>query len=165
MSDDLNDAVVRVCAIESEAITPLREIDCVPHFLYSQEAFPYITHRWATTRLEGNSHDIDVQERELIARLVIGHITQAYVGETEEILNSLLPELEAAFANAPMLTSEAHPDEPDYLYPTEVRVNFNRGLAVFETSGIPEKQVGSEFSIFVPMFAQINVLNTTPPSP
>jgi hypothetical protein len=148
------DIFERCCAIEEAAVSGL---DGVPYFLYTQEHFPYITHRADNASYQGDSEDIDTQQRTVILRVVIGHVTEGYVGQPEAMLYDIIDTLEEAFATADArrLVSEAFPVEPAYLYATDCYLTGLRGLRVFENSGVGARQVGTELTLNIPTFIAV----------
>jgi hypothetical protein len=151
----------RCCAIEIAALaamTPAQAADAVPYFFHTQESFPYFTHRLGTTDYEENSEELEIRERQIIIRLVVAHLTEGFKGAPEERLFDYIGVLETAFStqDARQLTAADPYDEvPDYLYPTDTRFTTNGGLRVFENTGFPVRQVGTEFTFVIPFFAKV----------
>ena len=148
MTIDLHNALERLAAIEVEALAGLPipvTADAMPFAMWQQEAFPYLTHRTGSITIEGDSQDIDVYEIEVVARLIIGHLTEGYRGQSDERLNTWIPVLVKAINARELLQSAAYPDELDGL--TGARCTFCSGVRVIESAGVQAKQVGAEFTV------------------
>lgn len=144
----LQEALERLVSIEKEALaalSPAVTADAKPYMMHTQEAFPYLTNRVGNVGVEYDSHDIDVYEVELVARLVIGHITEGYQGETEGRLYAYLPALIEAINARELLQSVTFPVALNGLM--EARVSSSTGLRIFETAGIQARQVGTEITV------------------
>ncbi len=161
MTSDIKDAMQRCCAIEIAALAamlPTQAADAVPYFFHTQESFPYFTHRLGTTDYTENSEELEVREREIIIRLVVAHLTEGFKGAPEERLFDYIDVLETAFStqDARQLTAASpYTDVPDYLYPTDTRFSSSAGLRVFENTGFPVRQVGTEFTFLIPFYAKV----------
>lgn len=145
---DVQDLMERLCAIEHAAIS---SADCIPYYLHKQERFPYITHRLGETTYDANSEDIDIPRRDVVARLVIGHVDgQGYAGENEQLLFDWIEALETAYQSddGARLVGATYPEEPTYTYVEPMTLTRNSGLRAF--SGFPVGQVGVEFFLSVP---------------
>lgn len=148
---DANELVARACAIEKAgmlALTTPVTCDAVPRFFHTQEAFPYWTHRLGPVTGETDGEDGEDFENyayELIARLVIGHITSGYKGENETNLYTYIPHMMTYFNARELLQSAAYPLGQDYLI--RARVTGVRGYTEFKNSSTPVMQVGTEFTV------------------
>lgn len=144
----LQDALERLAAIEVEALaglTPPIDADAKPFSIWSQEAFPYFTHRTGGITVEPDSQDIDLYEVEVVARLVIGHVTEGYRGQSDERLNTWIPVIMNAINARELLQSAAYPVALVGLI--GARCTFCTGQRVIETAGVQARQVGTEFTI------------------
>lgn len=138
----------RLAAIEIEALaamTPAVTADAKAYMLHTQEAFPYFMHRVGTMSIESDSHDFDVYEVEVTARLVVGHMTEGYHGQPESVLYSYIPVVIESINARELLQSAAYPTALDGLI--GARVDNASGLRVFEAAGIQPRQVGTEFTV------------------
>jgi hypothetical protein len=141
-------ALERLAAIEKEALadlTPTVVADAKAYMIHSQEAFPYFTNRVGTVAVESDSHDIDAYEVEIIARLVVGHLTEGYRGQPESALYAYLPVVIEAINARELLQSHVYPAALDGL--VGARVVGSSGLRIFETAGIQARQVGTEITV------------------
>lgn len=148
MTDMLNDALDRLAAIEVEALadlTPPVDADAVPYMIHAQEAFPYFTHRVGVIGIESDSHDLDDHEVEIVVRLVVGHVTDGYRGQPENLLYTYLIAVMRAINARELLQSDAYPAALDGL--VGARVTGASGLRIFETAGIQARQVGTEITV------------------
>lgn len=144
----LQEALERLAAIEVEALadlTPAVSADAVPYMIHSQEAFPYFTNRVGAMTIEPDSHDIDTYDVDLIARLVVGHLTDGYHGQPESQLYTYLPALIEAINARELLQSDAYPVA--LLGLVGARVTDSSGLRIFETAGLQTRQVGTEITV------------------
>lgn len=141
-------ALDRLAAIEVEALadlTPTVAADAKAYMIHSQEAFPYFTNRVGVISIEPDSHDIDDYEVEIIARLVVGHLTDGYRGQPESALYTYLPAVIEAINARELLQSDSYPAALDGL--VGARVTGSSGLRIFETAGIQARQVGTEITV------------------
>ncbi len=148
MAINLQEALKRLCAIEVAALaalSPAVTADAKPYMIHSQEAFPYFTHRVGNIAVESDSHDLDVYEVELVARLVVGHITEGYHGQPESNLYTYLPALIATINARELLQSDTYTTA--LLGLVEARVSSSTGLRVFQMAGIQAQQVGTEITV------------------
>lgn len=144
----LQEALDRLAAIEVEALadlTPPITADAKAYAIWQQEAFPYVTHRVGPLSVESDSQDFDAVEVEVVARLVVGHLTEGYRGQPESVLYACIPALIEAINARELLQSNLYPDALDGL--VGARCTGSSGLRVFETAGIQARQVGTEFTI------------------
>lgn len=144
----LQEILERLAAIEVEALaslSPAVTADAKPYMIHSQEAFPYFVNRVGNVGIESDSHDIDVYEVELVARLVVGHMTEGYRGEPESALYTYLPAVMEAINARELLQSATYTTALTGLM--EARVSSSTGLRIFETAGIQARQVGTEITV------------------
>lgn len=144
----LQEALERLAAIEVEALanlTPPIDADAKPFAIWQQEAFPYFTHRTGGITVESDSHDLDVYEVEIVVRLVFGHVTEGYRGQSDERLNTWIPVVMNAINARELLQSAAYPDALDGLI--GARCTFCTGQRTIETAGVQARQVGTEFTV------------------
>lgn len=147
----LTDLIARACAIEQEAfltLTPPKRIKAAPEYFYTQEAHPYTTHRIQAMPInhEDNNQDEQFPEPRLVVRVVIGHLTTGYKGETDERINTYIPLLLSYMAKRRWFQSAAYPAAMDYLIESEI-VDAG-GFMVFDNRGFAGiSQVGFELQI------------------
>lgn len=151
MGINVVELMARMVAQEKAAMLALATpvtADAVPYFWHSQEAFPYFTNRVApiTVEQDEDSEDIDVYTYDIIARLVIGHVTSGYKGEPDANLQTYIPHLIEYLNERELLQTAAYPLALDNL--TRARVTGSNGYAVFNNQaiGLPT-QVGTEFTV------------------
>lgn len=148
MALDYNELLARVIATAKEALaalSPAVTADGVPYFLYTQEAFPYFTARVGADEVSYDSHDFDRDTLTVILRLVIGHVTENYIGEPENILYDYIPQVKLYMNDHELLQSAAYPTAMVGLL--EARCTSHIGFRVFQNAGISAQQVGTEFTI------------------
>lgn len=142
---DFDTLVRRVIAIEQEAFATLNmSVDAVPYFFYKSEVYPFVTHRFGTITVTGDSETQDVYTVQLIARLVIGKVTTGYAGQPTDNLNTYLPLLIDTLNRRARLQSAAYPVAGDDL--VEARVASAVGFGVFG-SGDGTGEVGSDITL------------------
>lgn len=143
---DLNDLLARVCALDKEAMLTIGvTADAVPYFFHTQESFPYFTHRISDDTVDDDSQDFDRDTYNVVIRLVIGHATEAYVGEPESLLYDAIPVIKEYFNEREELQSAAFATAMRNLI--EARVIGSSGFRVFQNAGISAQQVGTEFTL------------------
>lgn len=144
----LQEVLERLAAIEVEALADLSTpvtADAVPYMIHSQEAFPYFTNRVGVIDIESDSHDLDSYEIEIVARLVVGHLTDGYRGQPESALYTYLPAVIEAINARELLQSDSYPAALDGLI--GARATGASGLRIFQTAGIQAQQVGTEITV------------------
>jgi len=150
---DLTETLDRIVLIEKQALaalTPSVTADAVDHFFHVQEAFPYWTNRFTGGIHGDDGEELDEDRYTLIARLIIGHITEGSSGQPENDLYTYMPQFKTYLhAREGLQTDQTSgPDlsgEQDYLI--RARIVSTTGLRVFENAGIQALQVGTEFNI------------------
>lgn len=140
----------RLVVVEEEGLlaasTPPTTVEARPYFWYTGERFPYFTNRIATGTMDQNSEDVDVITQDIIARLVIGHLTSGYKGERDAELNIWLPHMLEYFSEREWLQSSTYPAKLANF--TRVRLVSWTGYTVFANSGTElPAQVGTEFTL------------------
>lgn len=144
----LQSALDRLCAIEKLALAALSTpvtADAVPYMIHQQESFPYFTHRVGVIPIESDSHDLEVEDPEIIVRLVVGHLTEGYRGQPEGSLYTYIPAVIEAVNSRELLQSPTYPTALDGL--VSARITTCSGLRIFETAGVQARQVGTEFTV------------------
>lgn len=146
---DINALLARVVLLEKAALAALatpKTADAVPYFFHTQETFPYFTNRVSGIVVEGDSEDFDVDTYQVTMRLVVGHVTEGYIGEPESNLYTYIPQIQTYFNERDGLvdgtTYTSHMDELHW-----ARVTACSGLRVFQNAGISAQQVGAEFTL------------------
>jgi hypothetical protein len=146
MAVDAEELLLRMAALEEEAMEALdKRADAKPYFFHTQEAFPYFTNRLGDITVDSDSEEIDLYTYEIVVRLVIGHRTEGYTGETDSALQSYIPHLIQYFNERELLQSEVYPDAMDNL--TRARVVSCRGYTEFVNSGVGGSQIGTEITL------------------
>ncbi len=144
---NLSDALARLVAMEKDAISGC---DAVPYYVHWQSQFPYWTNRIGAGQYSWNSEDINIVDRLLIARLVIGHFTENYEGVSETNLATYMEDFMEQLAANPGMTATGYAEEPDYLMPGhQIEIVSDTGLQFFQVGGSPTLQVGTEFTLRV----------------
>lgn len=152
-SSYMGNAMLRIAAMEEEALSGS---DAAPFWPYSQESFPYWTNRPAARSTDDWSEDIQVYRRQVLARLVIGHLESGYKGENADKLIDWMADIETYWREHPMLTTDAgsYTSEPDYLF-EEMRNLTDTGLVVFQNSGLMSTQIGVEYTLDIPFLRSV----------
>lgn len=148
MAINVEALMLRLAALEKEALgalSPAVIADAVPRFVWAQEAFPYFTNRLGAIGVDEDSEDFDVYTIDVVARLVIGHVTEGYVGETDTRLQTWIPHLIQYVNKRQLLQSAAYPLALDDI--TQARVVSCTGFTIFANTIIGATQVGTEFTI------------------
>lgn len=146
-SVDVNNLLDRIVAIEKEYFTSVAQAaDSVPYFIHSQESFPYLIHRVSRLDLSYTDEDFTVNTYTVTTRLVIGHLTENYVGESESNLYTWLPGLVTYVQQRRWLQSAAYPTPMNKLVGAEMQAGASPGLVIFQNTGIGVQQVGTEFA-------------------
>lgn len=145
-SPDIDELLARHSALSIEALASISiTADSKPYFLHTQESFPYFVYRMGGNDVGFDSEDFDRDVYTVIGRLVIGHLTQGYVGETENKLYQWIPVVKTYF------NQREHLQTASGLYTTAMlglirsRVTSITGFRIFEGVGIDARQVGTEF--------------------
>lgn len=152
----LTDLILRACVIEREAFSTITNpltnapytIDAFPRYFAAGEAFPYCTHRISALPIDHSDNSANEQFPlpRLTIRVVVGHITEGYKGETDERIYVYIPVLTSYFGNRKWMQSVTYPLKPDYLMDSEV-VDAG-GFQIFDNRGFAGvSQVGFEIVI------------------
>ena len=165
MTSVLHNAMLRIASMEKQALadmTPNVTADAVDFFPWEQEVPPYFVN-WLSgyrERLsiddqdEDSSEDIPVEWWAVTARLVIGHLGEGYKGEIARDLYDYMPAITQFFRTHPYLTSTAYPTPLDMIGPISLVIPDGTGLRVFSNAGIVNQQVGTEFTLQIPILIE-----------
>lgn len=137
----------RCVALELEAMASIGvSADAKAWFFHVQESFPYFTNRIAANQIgDDGSQDEDVNNPLVIARLIVGHITEGYRGQPESKLYEWGPIVKTWINRRQWLTSAAYPLRMNDI--RSARVIDAGGFRAFQDSGIGTIQVGREIQI------------------
>lgn len=150
----LSDALGRIVHMELE-ITGTGS-DAKPVFFYVQESFPYWTNRVGPYTRSLDSQEFFITTYSIILRLVIGHLTEGYDGALEATLQTTyIPQTLTYFAKRIRLQNLTDTTPMVDLDPRGVLITGGTGLTVFQDSGIGVQQIGTEFTLEVPIEEQI----------
>lgn len=148
MGINVQNIIDRLIAIEKEALTALSPsvtADAVDYFFHAQETFPYFTHRIGLVTVNHDSETLDEYTVQIICRLVIGHVTTGYTGQSDGKLYTYIPQLLDTFGRRTWLQSATYTTATPYLdYAQCTNVT---GFSVFRNTGINAEQIGTEFTI------------------
>lgn len=160
---NITELMSRVVALEKEAmatVLPAGQVcGAVPYFIYSQDTYPYFTNRdGAGTSVNDNgggdiSEELDHDTYTVIMRLIIGHVTEGYVGDLETTLHSYIPTVKTYFNSRGGLQSATYPDALVGIRYARI-INWT-GLRVWQTAGINALQMGNEFTLHCELDEQI----------
>lgn len=162
MTSVLHNAMLRIASMEKQALadmTPSVAADAVAFFPWEQESFPYFLNwlsgyreRLSIDDLDDDSaEDIPVEWWTVTIRLVVGHLTQGYKGETALNLYDYMPAITQYFRTHPYLTSDDYTTPLDMIGPLSLTIPDGTGLRVFTNAGISSQQVGTEFTLQIPI--------------
>ena len=148
---DIPELMLRVVALEVEAmatVLPAEKVcGAVPFFIYAQDTFPYFTNRdgagTSTNDEGGEEFDHDIYT--VIMRLIIGHVTEGYIGDLETTLHSYIPTVKTYFNSRGGLQSATYANALVGIRYARI-INWT-GLRVWQTSGINALQMGTEFTL------------------
>lgn len=147
---DLDDLIKRVVAMEEEALG-IRALDVLADKI---DQTPYMTNGLGDFSYATNGEDLQADLYVVRMRLIVGHVTEGYKGQTERVLRKHIPVLRAFFAAHVGLTATKYPNPPDYLSQMGATLTGGIGTAYFQEPGLP-MQVGSEFRLQVPVDTDI----------
>lgn len=149
MTTYLSDGLARIVAMQKEIITTS---DAKPFFFYAQESFPYWTNRVGNVSVELQSQDFYIYTHHIVMRLVIGHKTEGYTGDLEQTLQTTyIPQTLEYFAGRIRLQSASYPGIMTDIDPRGAIMLNCTGLATFQDGGIGVEQIGSEFTLEMPI--------------
>lgn len=150
-SPDLTELKKRICEVVKEAVLSelTLTVAAVHYFTYTQNSGVYFTTRIAGDEIGFDSNEIDTDVYTVILRCVIGHVGEGYEGQTEEVLDDIIPVVKTAINQNEGLQSAAYPDEMAHLLTgADRRMRSHSGFRVFEDSGLlGTRQIGTEFVI------------------
>lgn len=140
----------RIVALEIEAMASIGvRVDAKPYALHAQEAFPYFTNRIFSNAIgDDGSETLDYNRPLVVMRLVIGHVTEGYKGQSESKLYEWGPVIKTYIqqrTNWLMTDTEPYTTRMDNLQ--SARIIDSGGFRIFDNSGIGVSQVGREFQL------------------
>lgn len=148
MTTYLEDMKLRICAMQVEACAALLVVDSFPIWLVNQDTFPYWKNRISAAAYTDYSIEESRREYTVTMRLVIGHMTSGYVGQSENLIDQLEPAIVDFFYKRPELTCTAYPAAMRYLSPETATITASpNGLAVFQTHLDAVTDVGMEWTL------------------
>jgi hypothetical protein len=164
MADYLTDAAARALAMFQEALNPLvgGKVD-IGYWPYQQDAFPYVIVRHAGLTVDPTKYaeDIESNPESLLVRLVVGHFTEGYAGETQARAFSYYAAIRDYFRGRKSFTTDSNTygdfsSDPDYLEPdTEDWISSHTGLVIFTNSGVLAAQLAYEFTLQIPYLQSV----------
>jgi len=155
---DIPELMLRVVALEKEAMATVlpaeKTCNAVPYFIYSQDSYPYFTNRdGAGVSVNDDTEEFDHDTYTVIMRLIIGHVTEGYVGELETTLHTYIPTVKTYINSRGGLQSTAYPEALVGIRYARI-INWT-GLRVWQTAGISVLQMGTEFTLHCELDEQI----------
>lgn len=148
---NLSDAKLRLAALQEEAFTCTAK----PFFFYVQNKFPYWTNRVGPGTYDWDSQELMIVTRDIISRLVVGHITEGVAGAPEDDLDTYIEAWQDKIADSPMLTSATYTTVPTYLIALAPTPLADSGLQIFVSEGLAVVQVGIEFTTRMQIFVSV----------
>ncbi len=145
------DLIARACSIEEAAfltLAPPKTIKAFPYYFATSEKLPYTTHRITGMPIDHSDDNQDEQfpQPRLVVRVVVGHLTDKYVGENDNLIYNYIDLLLPYMAQRRWFQSAAYPAPLDELIYSEV-VDAG-GFMVFDNRGFAGvSQVGFELTI------------------
>lgn len=127
---DIPNLLNRIAAIEREALLSLEPSivsEAFPRWYVKCETFPYWVNRIFT--FEASEGEDDAGDEGVVytyavnAMLVVAHVTSDVVGESDDLLNFVVPQFLEYFDERAHLQSDDYPDEMPFL----VRASFVTG--------------------------------------
>ena len=140
--------LLRVRDLEIEALAALTSpvtCDAVEYFYHVQEDFPYWTNRISGIAVTGDSEEFDFDTYEVTMRLIVGHITEGYVGDPESTLYLYIPHVKLFFNEREHLQTTSGDYDTAMIGLWNARIGNSPGLRIFTDAGISAQQVGTEF--------------------
>jgi hypothetical protein len=157
MTTYLEDALARIVDMEKVCLTTDVAagigVNAVPRWFFTMETFPYWTNVISQGTVQMDSEDYQLRIHTFIMRLVIGHVTSGYVGESEDKLAVYIPEVLAYFGARPTLKSPNYATDLTCLWMNPqtgeigARITGISGLQVGENSGVGAQQVSCDFTL------------------
>ncbi len=148
MTIDAQELLLRVRDLEIEALAALSPpvtCDAKEYLYHVQEEFPYWTNRISGIAVAGDSEELDVDTYEVTMRLIVGHITEGYVGDPESTLYLYIPHVKLFFNEHEMLQTTSGDYDTAMTSLWNARIGNSPGLRVYTDAGISAQQVGTEF--------------------
>lgn len=165
MTTYLEEALDRMVDMQKACLTTDiaagKAISAVPRFFHTQEIFPYWVNAIGQVLVRPSSEDYETRVHNFTMRLVLGYITEGFVGENEEKLAVYIPEVLNYFAARPMLTSPNYPTSATCIWIDESLGGFGAqitecsGLQVAVNAGINAQAVFCDFTLVVPFNATV----------
>jgi len=148
----INDILNRVVEMQKQAIT----CDAFPRAFYQGEAFPYFVNRVTNMLFEPYADDDTIEKvtLEIAMRLIVGHVTQGYVGEPESTLYDHIVTVKTFFQQRELLQSTVYPTALDNI--ESATITDALGLALFINESTQVQQVGTQFTLQVVYFAAVD---------
>lgn len=152
---DLAEAMVRLLAMEKEAVSGSGGVDYWP---YWENQPPYWMNRIRSMEADPLSVEFVIDRYSVGAILVIDHMTAGYVGEIyARAYSTYIPDVIAFFDNHPLLTSTAYPAKMDWMFnDRDTRGAHITGMpggtrTVLNTGAGATPQVYLEFTVSIPL--------------
>lgn len=122
MAIDVNELLLRICAIEVEALnalpTPIPS-NAVPMWAWQQEKLPYWRNRVGNFRLDigagDDGQEVDTYVYTVESALVYAHISQGYNGEVDEDILRIIPQVIQYFDSREVLQCRSFPEGMAFL--------------------------------------------------
>lgn len=163
MTVDFNEYLVRVAALEKEALAAAPQgatSDAKAFALYSQEAPPYWTNHLGAGALVSDSEALDYYTQAFQLRLIAGYITEGDTdeGELERKLIDWIPFIIEYFNQREMTQSAAYPTPIDDL--RWARITDWTGVVEMASSAVNTRALGCEFTLTAEFLSPIRQVYT-----
>lgn len=122
MAIDVNELLLRICAIEVEALnalpTPIPS-NAVPRRFWQQERLRYWRNWVSSVRLDigvgDDGQEVDTYVYAVDANLIFAHVSEGYNGEVDEDILRIIPQVIQYFDEREVLQSNSFPEGMAFL--------------------------------------------------
>jgi hypothetical protein len=156
MADNVyTDITKRCAALQKKALAAVGDIDAFHYMMTNGSRFPYWTNRIGPPTVnEFNSEDIYNEARSVIMRLVIGHVTADYKGQSEDVLGGYIDDVYETFLDIDgimLVDNDEFTTIPTYLESLGTDLDGgDTGLEFFPAPWMGQvMEVGIEFTLTV----------------
>lgn len=120
---------------------------------YQQNDYPYFISRIGPSQYTERSSDIEYITRQVIMQLIVGHWTEGYDGEIEDLAYDYRDAFEDGFNARPQLTSTAFPAAPNWLL-EGAYLQSDPGLIILQIGGTGSGKIAFEFTAIMEIIRQ-----------
>lgn len=144
---NIQETLDRAAAIQIEAMASISiAADAVPYFFHWQESGIYFTNRVGGVVVnDDGSEDFDLPTYDIVMRMIVGFITDGFVGDMDDKLYTYIPLIINYFNERQWLQSAAYPTAQNAL--VRARVTACTGWQRWQNAGVSGSLVGAEFTL------------------